>query len=260
MRKFFLVGIFLVILVCSCSSISAKNIKKDLAPLSCDPMTVPAQFMSYAKTKDFNKALDLANVCIKENPNYIQMYSNRGLIYRNMGKYDEALADFNTAISLDKNYMNAYYNRANLYMLKGDKKSASQELNRIIETNPQEYMAYNSRGLIKLEEKDIDGAMSDFKMAISINKDFPAYHNLGLLYLIKEDYINALKNFTANIKLAPQSADTYYYRGLCYMKTNQSQKAVNDLIIAAKLFAQAGDKSRSDEIIKGLREAGININ
>ena len=54
--------------------------------------------------------------------NYAQAYANRGLVYRETGKYDLALADYNKAIGIDPNYAITYLGRGIVY--RAEKKAA----------------------------------------------------------------------------------------------------------------------------------------
>ena len=56
-------------------------------------------------------ALDDYNEAIRLNPNFAEVYSNRGTMKFRLGKYAEALADLNDAIRLQPDFMNAYINR-----------------------------------------------------------------------------------------------------------------------------------------------------
>ena len=57
-------------------------------------------------------ALDDYDKAIRLNPNFAQAYSNRGAAKFKLGKHDAALADLNDAILLKPDFMNAYANRS----------------------------------------------------------------------------------------------------------------------------------------------------
>ena len=48
-------------------------------------------------------------------PDYAYAFNNRGISYKNLGRYDEAIADYNRAIELKPDYAKAYRNRALAY-------------------------------------------------------------------------------------------------------------------------------------------------
>ena len=55
----------------------------------------------------------IRRLCIK--PDYADAYSNRGMFYRDLNRFDEALASYDQAIAINPNHAGAYSNRGNVF-------------------------------------------------------------------------------------------------------------------------------------------------
>ncbi len=77
----------------------------------------------------FREAVSDYDSAMHYNSEYMLAYSNRGMIYGTLVRYDEkywnmALEDFDRAIEIDSSYADNYYNKAWLVILSGDTTSA----------------------------------------------------------------------------------------------------------------------------------------
>src|SRR5262249_50042550 len=64
---------------------------------------------------DNNNALDMGNSMVADYSTEPTAYVARGLIYRNLKRYDDAIADYSKAIELDPQHSYLYVNRGNVY-------------------------------------------------------------------------------------------------------------------------------------------------
>jgi len=147
--------------------------------------------------RHYTKALEL-------NPNYADVYLNRGSAYYFLGKYDEAIADYNKAIELNPNAAYAYSARAFAYYILGKYYEAIVAYNKAIELNPNAADAYLNRG--------------------------SAYYNLG-------KYHEAFADYSKAIALNPNDADAYNGRGLAYNSLGKHDEAIADFKKARELKA-----------------------
>lgn len=69
---------------------------------------------------DFNRAIDDYTRVARSNPNNVLVFYNRGHINAQIGAYKEAIADYTRAIELYPDFANAYLFRANLRRAMGD--------------------------------------------------------------------------------------------------------------------------------------------
>src|SRR6187549_2447858 len=96
----------------------------------------------------------------------------RGLTAYQQGKFDEAMGELDQAIQLQYQYSNARLLRGNLRMMKQNIAGALADYNKVIEVAPKEpgiELVFNNRGVVRSFLGDLEGALSDANVAISIN-------------------------------------------------------------------------------------------
>ena len=89
-----------------------------------------------------------------ENPNEeltAVEYYNRGLEYKNLGKYQLAIDNFSRAIKINPDYLDAYNDRGIAYKNLGNYQLAIDDYTRAIQINPDYVKAYYNRGFVKMK-------------------------------------------------------------------------------------------------------------
>ena len=213
--------------------------------------------------RQIDKAIENYSRAIKLNPNYTDAYKNRGIAYREKGKYNRAITDFSTAIDLkpddaeiyksrggaygnkgnyecaiadsskaidlDPNYAAAYSNRSAAYGLKGNYERAIADGSKAIDLDPNCAAAYNNRGVAYRLKGDYERAIADFSTAIDLKPDFAdAYYGCGLIYRLKGDYERAITEFSKAIDFDSSYAGAYNNRGLIYRLKGDYERAIAD--------------------------------
>ena len=182
-----------------------------------------------AKREENEKAIDHYTNAIKDKPDLAEAYNNRGMAYRDIGKFDAAFADYNKAIELKTDYANTYNNRGIAYDDIGDLELAFADYNKAIELNPEDADAYNNRGVAYANKGELDNAIRDYNKAIELDPDFAdAYSNRGNVYANKGDLDNAIRDFNKAIELDPEHAPNYSNRGVAYFKKGEFNIAIED--------------------------------
>ena len=114
-------------------------------------------------------------------------YSNRCLVYIELGKYEQAAMDCTQALQLNPKNAESYLNRGLAYYRQGHYLDAIADYNQTIKLNPADYRAYYNRGLAYFEQKDYEQALSDYNRALHYTqRDNQAissiYNDRGLAY------------------------------------------------------------------------------
>ncbi len=118
-------------------------------------------------------------------PDYWDGYNSLGLFYDDHGRYDEAVVQLQKAIELTPDNAQAYSNLAAAYLDSGDPKKhpqAEAALKKSIELSPS-YPAYANLGYLYLNEKRFAEAAEACEKAADLNdKDYLIFANLTAAY------------------------------------------------------------------------------
>ena len=125
------------------------------------------------------KALSAYDTAIRLQPDYAEVYNNRGNIKNELGSRDAALDDYNEAICLNPHFAEAYYNRGVQKVIREEVDAAIVDFTEAIRLNSDCAEAYAHRGVAKAALGNIDEARSDLQTALVLaeqqgNTDFKA--------------------------------------------------------------------------------------
>ena len=184
-------------------------------------------------------SIELWSYEMKQFPNTITAYINRGKAYTKSNNFQEAFKDFNIALIINPKCITCYNNRGLIYMKIGRYQEALDDFNKAITFNPYRAIIYNSRGLTYMELGDYQKAMVDFNKAINLDRQFAeVYNNRGIIYRLSGKYHKAIEEYNTAINLNPIYAEAYYNRGIVHGKLGKYQQAIEDYTIALKLNSQ----------------------
>ena len=109
---------------------------------------------------------------IKLNPNYVDAHSNLGLILNDLEKFEEAEISYRKAIELNPNHANAHYNLGNILKYIGKLKEAEIYYRKAIELNPNFGDAYLNLGFIELLKGNYKSGLEyyEFRMKTKYNQ------------------------------------------------------------------------------------------
>lgn len=113
-------------------------------------------------------ALNCLNKAVAKDPNFANVYSNRGNAFRDLKQYQKALNDYNKSISLDPTHIKAYNNRGNIYYKQKKYQEALKDYNKCIRFDPNYPFAYINRGLVFYQLKNKSRACKDFQKACKL--------------------------------------------------------------------------------------------
>jgi tetratricopeptide (TPR) repeat protein len=100
-----------------------------------------------------------------------------------------------------------YLNSAIKHIQSKEPDKALSDLDEVIKINPKYVAAFLFRADIRYQKGDIDGALSDYNIAIEVAPDAPGmeigYNNRSLIQLAKNNLTAALVDINKAIKLNP---------------------------------------------------------
>ncbi|PZO12616.1 MAG: hypothetical protein DCF25_17315 [Leptolyngbya foveolarum] len=111
--------------------------------------------------------LDQAVALESSNPT---MLVNRGLVYDELGEYEDAISDYTAAIALDETLSTAYYNRANAHHNLGQFEAAVADYSKAIEQQADFAYAYVNRAINLEVVGEKEKAIADLTRAVEIFK------------------------------------------------------------------------------------------
>ncbi len=192
--------------------------------------------------RDYDKALHLYSKYIILNPNDFRGYFNRGTTEFNAGKYLEAKRDFTKTLTLNPIYKEAYYYRGLCQVELKDYNAAITDYTHVLKDNPRSVPflkvradAYNANGSKEM-------ALADFDVAIRITKlSGDLYKRRAELKVEMKDVDGALRDYNSVEKLLPKYKMVHYIKGNLYLKINEIefacdeyQKALDNSIVVAE--------------------------
>ena len=221
----------------------------------------------YERAAKYNKAIAYYKESLEKESNIITA-SRISSCYDDLGDYDKALEYCNQAIALDSVKANYLYEKANILDNAGRTQEAIKTMSDYIANTPDEPAGYYQRGWFKDHSGDIEGALEDYTMAITLQPNVAyAYLNRGVLYRLKGENAKAESDFKQVVRLdsIPEEAECSFY---AYYYLGQKDKAIEILNTildkdkkgncydAACLYSVMGEKEKALSYLRLSLEDG----
>lgn len=221
----------------------------------------------YERAAKYNKAIAYYKESLEKESNIITA-SRISSCYDDFGDYDKALEYCNQAIALDSVKANYLYEKANILDNAGRTQEAIKTMSDYIANTPDEPAGYYQRGWFKDHSGDIEGALEDYTMAITLQPNVAyAYLNRGVLYRLKGENAKAESDFKQVVRLdsIPEDAECSFY---AYYYLGQKDKAIEVLNTildkdkkgncydAACLYSVMGEKEKALSYLRQSLENG----
>lgn len=221
----------------------------------------------YERAAKYNKAIAYYKESLEKESNIITV-SRISSCYDDLGDYDKALEYCNQVIALDSVKTNYLYEKANILDNAGRTQEAIKTMSDYIANTPDEPAGYYQRGWFKDHSGDIEGALEDYTMAITLQPNVAyAYLNRGVLYRLKGENAKAESDFKQVVRLdsIPEEAECSFY---AYYYLGQKDKAIEILNTildkdkkgncydAACLYSVMGEKEKALSYLRQSLEDG----
>lgn len=110
-------------------------------------------------------ALDDLNEGLRLDPENLNGYLNRSLMYWEMQKYDDVIEDYSSYLALNPNNASIWYERGMLRRSLGQPQAALDDLNQAIKLNPKFGIAYLERARAHALLGNKQAALADYQHA-----------------------------------------------------------------------------------------------
>lgn len=182
--------------------------------------------LSYLHLKDTLAAYEDYNTAIRTNRENPNGYNRRGTLYMQQKRLSEAEADFNKAIECDSSYLLSYFNRALVYSDTNRPMAALADFDKVIRLDSTSSLTYFNRAL-----EDYD------KVALYSPNNVLVFYNRAGVYTQLGEYEKAVEDYSSAIKLYPDFANAYIYRGRLRALLRDPQGARSDRDMAQRKIA-----------------------
>lgn len=219
----------------------------------------------YRRLGRVEEALADYEKAILYSPPYVEAYYNRAVALSLLGHEDEALAGYNYVLELDPDYLDALINRASVLYERGECSVARQDVdhglslspdnaqllctlgllelaeehadaalqafNIALDQDPTLMEAWTNRAIVRFEQGDFAGSISDLTQALTLGENATALYNRGFAYQAQEEWEAALADYTRALELDYEDTqDLLYQRGLCYWRSGRIDFARQDFL------------------------------
>jgi len=192
--------------------------------------------LAYAMLDKFDRAFDDFVRAEQLDPGYAVTFNHKGVAYIRQASYHQAISSLSHAIKLDLTYAQAYYNRGYARRRLVQLDEAVNDFGRALEHDSKLYLAYIERGLTHLRRVAYVKAIRDFDAAIQINRtNAQAYSSRGAAYMGLSDYRRAIYDLDTAVELDPTLTVAHFNRGQARLKLGDVVGAIDDLGRALKL-------------------------
>lgn len=182
----------------------------------------------YMEMGHFEKAIEVFNKVIKNNPRDLKATYNLALAYDNSGNFPQAAELYQKLIELNPNDSTTYLNLLfRLYHKAEDFNQAAQVCQELIQIDPENPQNHYNLGITRYKMEHYDQALQAFEEAVRINPHFDlAFYNTGLVYFKQKKYKEAAKAFEKFCYINPESPDGFYNLGAAYMQLRKYDEAI----------------------------------
>jgi len=164
-------------------------------------------------------------------------------------RYTEAIQLLNKAIEDDPDNINAFLDRGVDKSIIQDLHGSIDDYSKALEIDPRNVMALLNRGKSKARLKDFAGAIYDFNAALNfkvfytpgkIEEEYDVSiaairQERGVVYYQSDSLSKAFSDLTFSIDHYYMLPDSYYWRGLIYLKYDMKKEACSDFLNARTL-------------------------
>ena len=215
-----------------------------------------------------NKCLSTVLKLIKIYPTEPFLFNLAGVVNASMHNYEKSIRSYKKALLLNSEYIEVYNNIGVAYKEWGKPDIALKYLKEAIRLNPSYSEAYNNIGNAQKDLSQLDEAIDNYSKAIELNPSYvDAMCNKGISLALQEKYEESLELYQNAMALSPENIDIKYYISDVYFNLGKYKKAEsfinsfkNDIVLSPSFFDLFGrilQKTGSSNALKYYKQALI---
>ncbi len=163
----------------------------------------------HLKQGDFEEAARTYKEAIRLSPKDATPVLGLGKTYTKQGHLDTAITTIEKAIEIQVDNTEAHYQLAQIYIKRGEKEKAASAMAFFKTLSQTDPLLEKAEMWVKKHPDDARG-----------------YNNLGIVYLARRRFSDAVANYKHAISLAPDLATAHYNLGHAYHKQGKIESAI----------------------------------
>ena len=182
---------------------------------------------------DYNKALQSLSLGLNIAPSSTVLLNNRAHTYLLMDSISPAIKDLDKSLGIDSLQEWALQTRAYIYLQDSDISGASKLFNKIKREFPKNSSVYSGLAAIEETEGNMDKALENYRIALSMKPDDDEAREAYIFLLIKsEQYTDARSQIRNALEINPENPMFYLLRGYLHRLNFRMDEAQADKKIA----------------------------
>lgn len=195
-------------------------------PHERDPLLMRAAY--YLKNLDAEHAVADYTQAIKLDPKFVAAYTQRGIAYRSLEKFDKSFADFAQALKLNPLSTEAALACARLHRTLHQYPEAVAVYDTLVRNKPDSSLIISERSQTFLEMNKPEKALADAEKAVQIKHDFAELKTRAAALTACGKYKEAIGDYTNALILKPRDPKILQGRAVAYRKIGDINRALND--------------------------------
>jgi tetratricopeptide (TPR) repeat protein len=158
------------------------------------------------------------------------------LTVRQIGIWKNSIVFWNYVIEKEPSKVPiAHYNLGFVYKNQGLLDMAIEQYRMAISIKKDYAEAYNNLGIVYKNQGLLDMAIEQYRMALSIKSDYAeAHNNLGIAYSHKRLYDMAIEQYRIALSMKPDDAEAHFNLGLAYLNKGNKDMARSEFELGLK--------------------------
>jgi len=193
--------------------------------------------------QEFRHALELA-------PRSADAMQGLARAYEAMGRFADAEKLLTEAAALQPDYWAGYNRLGSFYVGQRRYDEAARQFRRVLELTPDNTAGLSNLAAVLIEEGTVGEAEPLLEKAIRLAPSYPLYSNLGLVYLERDKYPDAIATFQKALKLNEKDYRLWSNLALAYSYSGDDTKGREAFLRAAALAEAAAKLQPQDAVLQ----------
>jgi len=196
--------------------------------------------LCYHRLNRLEEAVSSYSDALRTDPFFVEAYNGRGNALMDFGHEDGTVLgrrDYLKALHMDPLCLSARVNLGYNLQVEGRFQAAWNQFSSAITIDSACQSALEGRAVVNLQMGNTFGAFVDMNEAIKISKTAELLTNRGVVQQFMGDFVNAIRDYQAAVKIDPSYALAYYNAANVYFRQRQFQQALSYFSKALSWYA-----------------------